>query len=1036
MLHSVWSDAESIHVRRKVMTMLAVLALLASVLIWATPQVQAQFGNESPDADAGEDDFANPDEEVELEGTGNDLEDDGNGDVTLKFDWEILTGPYDWVTITPDEDELGKASFTVPNKNYIAGISDSDPQKYKINIRLTVTDSEGATDTDTVVITIRRAPVPNIEVFAGLWDDDFADDPDAILAEVFGRDAIIDGPGENGNRDDEWDIKEGAYLRLDASGSTVPEGEVDRQRWTLRAPSSTPSGITTANSELDSSLGDSETGREIFIVGDTATDPATHPNGTTYKVLPNIGAGQTITSSTLTLIYDLTVQSGTGIPSRDRVRIVIHDVPDDGDGADIPVGVELTNTSKGDAPQEIVSDVENQYLVNAGSVVKFTANVDSGDIAGLRWLGATAGTTNNVATRRISDSATAGTTYTVTVSLGSGADTRTGTVNLLVGKNTLPTIGEVANRSGEDLRDVELASDADVPGLDFYAVNDGSEGITLHGVAHDPDGGPVTYAWSLHEAEGITEAAHLAIKAADSALDNPTELTSDHVKAVKGARSDLEESSLSITLNNASTDTVTFDVPQVEDDTYAILVFSAIDSSNTVNKQYIYISITAVDDPPVADAGPDQQVASGSFVRLNGSGSFDPDPGDSLGWDPDGTPGNGDDVDAYQWTYKGATMNPLPDDRPAFTDAEIEALTGWILEEDSTGTISNSDETKKYSFIVNASGDFRGATQPEKLFKSTDTAYPYFDAPQLVGFTNIQFKFELTVSGSQDNDGDGTFELQTHEDTVFITVAQVGANQFYSGVITGPDFCTNLALGGPQLYAHDSNGDGVADVCSLNTTRRATIARQNALETIASLNPTELINHMTAECAALDDTSYPGDDPNDLAEDVCETNVPASLPVISTNASSYGSVVTGPEFCANRSLGGPFTYPHDADRDGVYEVCSLNSTRREAVVRQAALARFETFDDEELNRLSALDLTNLPSNDDPGTTNVDESDLNDVEREIKRLTEEQTAFEARYANALAAACRALEGQDFGDKPADLASDECSPKAASGAALPS
>ena len=1025
------------------MTMLAVLALLASVLIWATPQVQAQFGNELPDADAGEDDFANPDEEVELEGIGHDLEDDGNDDVTLKFDWEILTGPYDWVTITPDEDELGKASFTVPNKNYIAGISDSDPQKYKINIRLTVTDSEGATDTDTVVITIRRAPVPNIEVFAGLWDDDFADDPDAILAEVFGRDAIIDGPGENGNRDDEWDIKEGAYLRLDASGSTVPEGEVDRQRWTLRAPSSTPSGITTANSELDSPLGDSETGREIFIVGDTATDPATHPNGTTYKVLPNIGAGQTIASSTLTLIYDLTVQSGTGTPSRDRVRIVIHDVPDDGDGADIPVGVELTNTSKGDAPQEIVSDVENQYLVNAGSVVKFTATVDSGDIAGLRWLGATAGTTNNVATRRISDSATAGTTYTVTVSHGSGADARTGTVNLLVGKNTLPTIGEVANRSDEDLRDVELANGAGVPGLDFYVVNDGSEGITLRGVANDPDGGPVTYAWSLHEAEGITEAAHLAIKAADYALDSPTDLISDNVQVVEGALSDLEESSLSITLNNASTDTVTFDVPQVEDDTYAILVFSAIDSSNTVNKQYIYISIIAVDDPPVANAGPDQQVASGSFVRLNGSGSSDPDPGDSLGWEgPDGTPGNDDDVPAYQWTYKGAKMNPLPDNRTALTDAEIEALEGWILRPvtgTETGTISHSNGDDKYVFIVDVNGHLRaGEDQPEKKFKSTDTAYPYFDAPQLVGFNNIQLTFELTVSGSQDNDGDGTFELQSNTDTVVITVAQVGANQFYSGVITGPDFCTNLALGGPQLYAHDSDGDGVADVCSLNTTRRATIARQNALETIASLNPTELTNHMTAECAALGDTSYPGDDPNDLAEDVCETNVPASLPVISTNASSYGSVVTGPEFCANRSLGGPFTYPHDADRDGVYEVCSLNSTRREAVVRQAALARFETVDrqdQDELNRLSKLDLTSLPS-DDPATR-IDESDAVEVAAEIARLQDLKSDAEARYANALAAACRALEGQDFGDKPADLASDECSPKAAaSGTALPS
>ena len=36
----------------------------------------------------------------------------------------------------------------------------------------------------------------------------------------FPNDAVIDGPGENGNRDNEWDIMEGAYLQLDGSGST------------------------------------------------------------------------------------------------------------------------------------------------------------------------------------------------------------------------------------------------------------------------------------------------------------------------------------------------------------------------------------------------------------------------------------------------------------------------------------------------------------------------------------------------------------------------------------------------------------------------------------------------------------------------------------------------------------------------------------------------------------------------------------------------------------------------------------------------
>ena len=57
------------------------------------------------------------------------------------------------------------------------------------------------------------------------------------------------------------------------------------------------------------------------------------------------------------------------------------------------------------------------------------------------------------------------------------------------------------------------------------------------------------------------------------------------------------------------------------------------------------------------------------------------------------------------------------------------------------------------------------------------------------------------------------------------------AQMFFSGVIDGPDFCTNLSLGGPRTYAFDSDRDGVADVCSLPYTRREAVARQNALET-------------------------------------------------------------------------------------------------------------------------------------------------------------------------------------------------------------
>ena len=39
--------------------------------------------------------------------------------------------------------------------------------------------------------------------------------PRQLMERYSPSDAVIDGPGENGNRDNEWDVMEGAYLQLD-----------------------------------------------------------------------------------------------------------------------------------------------------------------------------------------------------------------------------------------------------------------------------------------------------------------------------------------------------------------------------------------------------------------------------------------------------------------------------------------------------------------------------------------------------------------------------------------------------------------------------------------------------------------------------------------------------------------------------------------------------------------------------------------------------------------------------------------------------
>ena len=189
---------------------------------------------------------------------------------------------------------------------------------------------------------------------------------------------------------------------------------------------------------------------------------------------------------------------------------------------------------------------------------------------------------------------------------------------------------------------------------------------------------------------------------------------------------------------------------------------------------------------------------------------------------------------------------------------------------------------------------------------------------------------------------------------------------YYSGVIDGPDFCANYSLGGARLFAHDSDGDGVADVCSLPYTRREAIARQNAIDALAVQHASEYAALVMAACAVTEGDAACG-----------EGMVTAPPPVpINDGGPFYSGIITGPSFCADRSLGGPTTYPHDSDGDGVADVCALPYERREAIARQLA-------------------------------------------GDVLAAT-----HPADFDRELASACRGLTGADYGDDPEDLANDAC------------
>ena len=803
-------------VHRRTLSLLLVAALVAALLAVAAPSATAQ--NQPPLADAGTD-AVYPVGITQRTLRGFRSFDIDNDVAELNFRWTVLTPSYAWLHLTHAGSPHGsEATFIAPSRNEVNRYGNT------ITFRLTVTDPQGASASDSVTYRFEGPPTAAIAVTALLPGPDAEDlDVDDCQGqdEGFSVNAVIAGPNQAGNSAIEWDINEGACLILRGIG-TLAAGSTGQPQYFWQKVSAVPN-------RTEYNIPTRLRSRQSFSV-----------------LLP----GDLEDNRVAIVHYTLTVTSPTGLQAQATVRIDVVDEPASPDVelelADDQQPVQDANALDPEAPTL-------RYVVEPGTSVDLVATASDDDGRQVRslqhtWSGTgvaanannRAGSTSR-ATITIPGDAPIGQTLTATVAVTDSTGlTGRDQIDFVVANNTPP----------------EAIAPADFPAEDGPRGGTNNRGtVFVSGRGQDSDGGLLTYRWTQVDEDGV-------------ALKRPT-----------------------VELINANSATVSFAAPQlpVNGQQEIHLALTVIDRWGVGDTDIVTITIVGRNDRPVAVAGPDQIVEPGAFVELDGTDSFDPDPRTRIQW---------------TWAYTGFATSPTQSERQLTPYERNVVLLGFV------------PDGNDYSELDPLIGE--------------NTARPYFTAPQLGGLSSLQLTFTLTV---EDSDGGRS------SDTISITVT----GQFFSGIIAGPDFCTNHSLGGPRTFAFDSDNDGVADVCSLPYTRREAIARQNALVTLVTLNRQRFRTAVLNTCDEL--TGDYGDSPESLDNDACETRVVADPPPPVDPALAqqfFSGIIAGPDFCTNLSLGGPRTFAFDSDNDGVADVCSLPYTRRVAIARQNALETFTT----------------------------------------------------------------------------------------------
>lgn len=335
-----------------------------------------------------------------------------------------------------------------------------------------------------------------------------------------------------------------------------------------------------------------------------------------------------------------------------------------------------------------VADAGPDQDVSLGSVTTFdgTASYDEVGIVNFTWTLTDGGPVELYGATPTHVFSSVG-VYTVTLTVTDGVGlTDTDEVVITVIDDTPPTANAGADQNVDEDTIVTFdgSGSSDNVGIVNYTWTNVDTGFTLYGVSPSytfEDPGTYVVVLEVRDAAGHTDTDQMTVTvrdavppSADAGPDQSVSVGDTVTFDGSGSSDETSIASYTWTFTDGGTVTLTGVAPTYVFDTPGTYTVTLTVTDGGGNTDSDTMTVTVIDDvPPVADAGPDQEVEAGTTVSFDGSGSSD-----NVG------------IASYEWEFTDGSLVTLTGVSPDYTFDNVGEFTVTLTVTDEAG-LSDTD---------------------------------------------------------------------------------------------------------------------------------------------------------------------------------------------------------------------------------------------------------------------------------------------------------------------------------------------------------